>query len=125
MGADMCVELAVIGEDEEPDFEAARSYIATAVEKDLMRHSRCDELEDLACGDWETVDELRKALRAALASFEVAVSAWHREATRLHRNGEVIYLTGGLSWGDAPTELYDEMALLHETGVMKAAGFGI
>lgn len=31
----------------------------------------------------------------------------HRELTYIEHKGDTIYITGGMSWGDSPTDLYD------------------
>lgn len=123
MGADMCLALAILPKDEAPKFEEARAYIEKADAADFLRDCGEEDVQDIPYFGGEDLDELREALREALSSLERAVTDWHRQAATLHFGDKVIYATGGLSWGDAPTELYEEMELLMWTGVMAVAGF--
>jgi hypothetical protein len=37
-----------------------------------------------------------------------------RDVSHLHLHGMVYYITGGMSWGDSPTEAYDDFGLIQE-----------
>lgn len=124
MGADMLVAVAVLEAGEEPDFDAARRYIDKLSEERLCEAAGEEVVEDVPYVGGRSLPEVRAALHEALAVFERAVTGYHREITELWpRNGDVIYLTGGLSWGDAPTELYEQIEKLTYSGVLGAAGF--
>lgn len=131
MGADMIVAAAVLPKRTAPDWTSARGYIAALRAtrlRDRMGEEQVAELTDV-CDvipyiSAQTMAELRSELRSALREFETAVDGSDRELTWLTlRNGDVVYLTGGMSWGDAPTELYEAMEKLVWTGVLEAAGF--
>lgn len=123
MGADMCLALAILPKDRKPKFEEARTYIEKASAADFLRECAEEDIRDIPYFGGEDLDDLRKALRAALSSLERAVNDWHREAATLDFGDKVVYASGGLSWGDAPTELYEEMELLMWAGVTAVAGF--
>lgn len=123
MGADMCLALAILPKGQKPKFEEARTYIDTVSEADVLAACAETSVEDIPYFGGEDMDELREAMKSALSSFERAVTDWHREAATLDFGDKVVYASGGLSWGDAPTELYEEIQLLIWTGVMPVAGF--
>lgn len=120
----MTVACAVLSEGDKPDFDAARQYVEELTEKALCEAAGEGAIEDIIYMYPETLEEAKAALRTALEDFEQAVTGYHRQVTTLHlRNGDVIYLSGGLSWGDPPTELYESIEVLRYCGVLDAAGF--
>ena len=61
-------------------------------------------------------------LTPALAEFQLGWTGEHRQGGCFEMpNGQHVMLTGGLSWGDGPTELYNVMMLLDFSGVLNAA----
>ncbi|MCZ7607583.1 MAG: hypothetical protein M5U25_16255 [Planctomycetota bacterium] len=67
-----------------------------------------------------------QANELARAKLHEAVDAMRgfihrRDVGWLYREGETIFLTGGMSWGDTPTELYRVFDLLGLTGLDESA----
>jgi hypothetical protein len=65
----------------------------------------------------------REALHDALERTRHAIMDGSRQSTPLYFGEWMIYLTGGLSWGDAPTDLYYEFWMLEAAGIATAIGF--
>lgn len=128
MGADLLIYALTIEHGKSPDFEAATRWI--------------DELSNRKPADWPAVEtyswdveldpeedplgwvaENVARLRSDLNEFRDAMTHGSRElAVILIRNADV-YLTGGMSWGETPTELADVFTRLDDSGVAVAAGF--
>ena len=84
-----------------------------------------DEFWDLDPETDEGLDAIRSELCAALSKLEAALQQ-SRELAWLQLRGATVYLTGGLSTGDAPTELFETFArLLAVPVVLAAAGFEV
>lgn len=83
------------------------------------------------CDHWEEVDGLAeeeydegvaKIARDRLVAAVEAICAGglHNEAVLAQFAGEAWLLTGGISYGDAPTAVYDDVILLAESGIGEA-----
>ncbi|HWC48509.1 MAG TPA: hypothetical protein VG448_06485 [Solirubrobacterales bacterium] len=63
------------------------------------------------------------ALRADLRELREAIESY-LEIAEMNVRGATLYLTGGMSWGDSPTEIWNVIARLRSVrGVLTAAGF--
>jgi hypothetical protein len=125
----MLIEALVIPEGTNPSWENAQAWIDGLSDSDL---------QDLAeqSFDWliEDLDEgaepVRVALREVLEDLRKAFAFLDTEGEHAPRElgwiivaGHRVYLTGGMSFGDTPTDLFDVFAHAVETGVAEAAGF--
>jgi hypothetical protein len=105
MGADMCVAVVLqLKNDERGTAERINAMVAEA-EKSPFNPADWGEFYEI-CG--EKVPRSNKVFEDANATitdyFDVADG---RQATSItHPRGQII-VTGGLSWGDAPTDAYD------------------
>lgn len=69
--------------------------------------------------DYPSVGEYKQLLQSDLKDVEVAVFEHHRHAaTVVGGGGIVLLISGGLSWGDVPTELFQSMFRLQEAAVL-------
>lgn len=136
MGADMLVYSLWIREDTNPDWTRAEEAV-----KALSWGTNGDGLPKLAEegiaftqleGEHPDGPEADKALRELvgdeLAVLKKAIDNYgtregHREIARIGFDGWTVYITGGLSWGDRPTELSQTFDLLEELEITDAAGF--
>jgi hypothetical protein len=120
MGADMLVTALVIDRGQEPDFAAARLAIDAIRSSDIeIPDEFWDEDPDTDLG----LEAIRHQLRDSLTELEAALPQ-SRELTWFDLRGATVYLTGGLSNGDAPTELFDTFTRLYAVPtVLAAAGF--
>lgn len=107
-------------EDLDLDFDAAREFIDST---DWNEHVEVIDQFDHRI----RVNDNSEAARAKVN--EVAREVLHhavnnmrgfinrRDVGWLYRDGETVFLTGGMSWGDAPTELYRTFDLLGLSGL--------
>ena len=115
MGADMCVSMLVLREGRKPVWFAGEQAIRELSEQEL--NVIADE-----CG-FESVVEVRERLYQALESAQNAIEHWNRECTSFRFGDTLWYVTGGLSTGDSPTDLFDDFELLHATHIAESIGF--
>ena len=120
MSADLLIAALVVDKHRELDFEAADRAVSALVSSDVIESdafvvSDPDEPEGL--------EEIRADLRCDLRSLREAIESWI-EIAAIEVRGATIYITGGKSYGDAPTEVWDVIARLRAVrGVPAAAGF--
>jgi hypothetical protein len=122
MGADLLITALVIDQGRTPDFAAAHASIDSVTSD---RVELPDEFWDHDPETDEGIDAIRDELRASLSDLEAALKQ-SRELTWLQTRGATVYLTGGLSFGDAPTELFETSSRLWAVPVvLAAAGFEV
>jgi hypothetical protein len=114
MGADMCVAILAVRSGTSLCWAAAENAIGD------LSPEMIEQIGDEFGLDSETIDE---ELRDALAAVRSAVEDWHRESTTVDFGDWRLLLSGGLSTGDGPTYLYDQIMLLETGGIAAAAGF--
>jgi hypothetical protein len=106
MGADMLIIGYAIQRGREPDWDRARE----AAEKiDYEQESYVRSGTDL------------EEVRGKLDELETAFTRGDRELGILDLADLRLYVTGGMSWGDSPTELWSAFEL--PSPVIRAAGF--
>jgi hypothetical protein len=119
MSADLLITALVVDENRELDYEAADRAISALNASDVVESDRFDEDPD----EPEGLERIRALLRADLQALREAIDAYI-EITLLHVRGATLYVTGGMSWGDGPTQVWDRIARLRAVrGVLAAAGF--
>lgn len=74
--------------------------------------------------DYSTPEELRDSLRSAAASIFSAVKTGNRFTSEFRCPGllwrgksRVLLMSGGLSWGDCPSDAYEQMSLLESYSI--------
>jgi hypothetical protein len=122
MGADLLITALIIERDRTPDFGAAHTAIdSISAEQVEFPDEFWDHDPDTDVG----LGAIREELHDSLAELEAALE-WNRELTSLELRGATVYLTGGLSNGDAPTELFETFSRLWAVPtVLAAAGFEV
>lgn len=125
MGADMLIALVGIEEGKKPDFEAGRKFIKRLKPKDL-------DLEDLVSQGLDEDEyfddkgdpihkEILKWLDGCVVEFQDALGS--RAVTDIRVRGLHIYLTGGMSWGDANDEAVTFWRVGSIPGLLEAMNF--
>ena len=114
MGADMTIATLAVQEGTELDWYAAELMVEDMSEDDLEQIADFFDLEQ---------EQVRTRLRQAVEAVHGAIEGCHRECTLLSICDWTVYLTGGLSTGDAPTDLFDAFWLVTESGLADAIGF--
>lgn len=122
MGADLLICSLSIKQGRAPDLAAAKTAI------DALRPEQVENPDEFFDHDPETAAGLaaiRFELHTSLSELESALQ-YSRELGWIECRGLTVYLTGGLSTGDAPTELFDTFTRLHAVPVvLAAAGFEV
>lgn len=122
MGADLLITALVIERGRAPDFAAARAAIGSVTSAQIQVP---DEFWDHDPETADGIDGIRDELREALNELEAALQCG-RELGWLQVRGADIYVTGGLSSGDSPTQLFETFSRLYAVpGVLAAAGFEV
>jgi hypothetical protein len=122
MTADLLITALVIERDRAPDFEAARKAICSV---DSRHVEIPDEFWEHDVETDDGIDANREALWEALNELEAALRC-SREFGWLQVRGADVYVTGGLSSGDSPGQLFEAFSeLLAVPAVLSAAGFEV
>ena len=114
MGADMCISALACPFGTVLDWAAGRAAI-----DELSAERIADLVDEFGLDEGNG----RETLRSAFVRTREAITDWNRETTSVEFGDWTIYLTGGLSTGDAPTDLYYEFWMLDYAGIAKAIGF--
>lgn len=130
MGADLIISAVAMRRDREEDQEGARRWIDRQTYASLAaRKDSCYEVETLledaeeaANTEADRDEAVRAALRSLLDEWNAAPS-W-RDVGQLTFGEWNILLTGGMSWGDDPTESFGTFERLIGTGLATVLGYG-
>jgi hypothetical protein len=123
MGADLLLECFWEEMNEQrmavtkPDWKKGHVRIdelCDAMEKDDKPLADLDYL-----GDYK---EIRKALHDFLGRIKNAYATNDRELTKLEFYPYRVWITGGMSWGDEPTTLFQPMQVMSQLDVLEACG---
>ncbi len=118
MGADFLLATLVIDKRRTPDFAAGQAAIERLC---------CDDVVDADELGGEPIDEqgmaaIRRRVAEALDELECGLVS--REVEWIEVRGATVYVTGGMSWGDSPTDLFETITRLRAVkGVLTAVGF--
>lgn len=112
MGADMCLAYLVKTPNRKINYEAGHKYI-----------NKMKENENGSVGDDPDREYDRDALHGFLKDVEEQLGG--RTTADIGVAGFDMYITGGMSWGDDPSELYTAICALDDAdgGILKATGF--
>jgi len=103
MGADFCLVAAIMDVDKKPNWKAALRYIR----------------EDFSDIDNHDPEELVEHLRNFIALW----NGGSRDTGVLYTGHLKMLCTGGMTWGDDPTDSHSTIWSLMDAGVLDAAGF--
>jgi hypothetical protein len=115
MGADMCATALALRAERLPDWAAGAQAIDELTAEPLIWLA-----DDLG---FDPDLDMKQRLRCALENARRAVEGRDRECTQLRFGAWTLFVSGGMSTGDAPTDLYDHFALLDLSGVAQSIGF--
>ena len=108
MGADLCIEYAVF--DENTNFEEKEKELLQAVNDltvDDLQYIR-DFYSELSGEEDEVVlDDAKTDFMDYIKEFFVGINKGYRDITWITHKGETLFITGGMSWGDDPTDSYN------------------
>lgn len=125
MGADLCLTSLPIEEGKTPDWDAARQTLDAMSDEALLELS--DVLRSVEHGErTDEAADIRTALATAIERVEAVIGGeWSRELAEIRVTGWTIYATGGMSYGDGPSDLFDYFEDLWASGLASAAGFAV
>jgi hypothetical protein len=150
MGADLLVAWTVIDTDKAPDFDAGRKAVK-ALSSDQIEQAAAMVGLDEREGDriFADADRIGQAMSGestsirrytnnvlgrivqpwALALVDELERAWTtepRDVVKIEVRGATVMLTGGMSWGDDPTDSWNSFADLYAMPeVVRAMGFDV
>lgn len=129
MGADLILaHIWTTKPDSELDWDAARSAIEalTVDDVDSESHYSWNDAEVPTDDEEFLSKKVRPGVRNDLEEFK---SLWQASLSNLPRDADMCtmgpvraLITGGMSWGDSPTETWDLLSRLPDS-VLKAIGF--
>lgn len=123
MGVAFLCTVATIEEGRVPDWAAATKAIeAFSIERLAEEEDRDPSLNVF---DGATDEEARASLASDLADFRFELEGPGPLLAWVVVGGSRIYITGGMSYGDEPNELFGSMVRLEACGILGAAGFAI
>lgn len=127
MGADMLIEAISLKKEQEPKWpdsvtrKHAIDYIKNYLER-IVDFSNVEAEEEL-----EIESEIKDVISQLTDDMEEVKRQlsgdYSREITSLSYPERDIWLTGGMSWGDEPTQLFDVFSRLWASGILEEAGF--
>ena len=127
MGADFVYAICKIPTNTEGEFvdfgEAldraiVKRFRNVALNKDLL----LETVEDCGIYVTESQEEDYESLVSDLATNVAAFvsTAWQsRDISSIKIDGKYYWITGGMSWGDSPTDSYDIVNLIDSLGITK------
>lgn len=119
MGADLFIAALVIDQAREPDFAAAKALIERLGREDVELP---DEFYEHDLETAEGIAGVRCLTAEALDDLECGLVS--REVEWIDVRGARVFITGGMSWGDSPTQLFETITRLRAVrGILAAAGF--
>lgn len=120
MSAELLLTALVIDEMQSPDFPAAHRAVEAIKSSDVLDPDFFDECDpDEAAG----LRRIRHRLHLDLRELQASLMSW-REVAEFIVRGALIYASGGMSYGDSPTETFSLISRLRAvSGVLAAAGF--
>ena len=122
MGADFIGALVWLPKDEKPDWEVGRQTIQKLASTPMPNWP--DEfVEFWADGPDQDPNGPAAMLKQDLECLQDHWDNGGRESAMVQILGVNMLLTGGMSWGDAPTDLMDCIDRLREADVLQACGF--
>ena len=122
MGADLCLEYVTIKKSKKPDWKKGLAKIK-ALEKVWVEEAGDGELDESVFGYPIAVEDAVDELKSDLANLKEAVKNRLRDVTCISVGNYLVYATGGMTWGDDPSDSYSSFTRLNATGVAKACGF--
>lgn len=141
MGGDFCLAFVGIEKDKDPDWKKGEEFIeklkATHLSKwesvfgenapdmeyffsklDISSETYLNEQELDMNDRTQACDMLRKCLSRVQSAWEHGT----RDSTIIEIDGKDFLFSGGMSWGDPPTDTYEEITLFLDSGLARETG---
>lgn len=127
MGADLLLAGASIPYRRKPAWKDAEKRV-DVLEKTMMARWPMPYQKNWA-GHWDDLSPISRSKTAAgqlTSDLDDFRSAWlngGRSSMVWRVGNRMLLVTGGMSWGDSPGDLFDSVNRLNAAGVLQAAGF--
>jgi hypothetical protein len=131
MGADFCFSFVAIDIGKKPDWEAAEKEIERLKDVHISEwlqdwlHFFDSEAANVKAGEPDMNFRLPalEALKKLLLEFRELWDDGTRETGYFEYIGKAFLLSGGMSWGDSPTDAYTIINDFMNSGLARKAGF--
>lgn len=127
MGAEFVLEILEIEKGRKPNWDAGLRKIKALGKIPYgewpREYRECRDLDGAPRSNKRVRASHVSTLKADLADLKLAWANALRTAAKFEICHKNIVVTGGLSWGDSPTEVYDSIKRLISAGITKAMGF--
>jgi hypothetical protein len=120
VSAEFLLAILVIDEMQAPDFAAAHRAVEAIEPDDVLEPDFFDAVDPDESAGLRTI---RHRLHLDLRDLQASLMSW-REVAEFPVRGSLVYASGGMSYGDSPTETFSLITRLRAVrGVLAAAGF--
>ena len=118
MGADMCIAYLVKNRKRKLNWKAGERAIKN------LKYEK-DENGVLVATACSGLDMKQETLIGYLANIEEACKGRRRDADIIEIGGNEVLFTGGMTWGDSPSDLYDAICQLDDMDgdILGSVGF--
>lgn len=115
MGEEFIAQILSMKKGKEPKWEEAKKYIRD--NRKAITKKWNAEMED------ETEYNMVKRLIDDIDTLKRGWDTGNRECIIFEHNGDKMLITGGLSWGDNPTETFGAISDLDRADILDILGF--
>lgn len=123
MGSDLCLEYVTIKKSKKPDWAKGQAFLK-AIEKKFKADPDNFKVDEDTFGPEADGQEVIDLLKSDFIEFRNGIKKLQRrDLTCITVGPYYVYLTGGMTWGDDPTDLYSSFSRLTAYGITKACGF--
>lgn len=123
MGADLLLMCIATASPDAVSWSAARHRASSLTRADLPADGAIVPGLDGMADDEASAEDLRSRALASIAEVEEMWEGDRRDAVRLSIGTYELLITGGMSWGDGPSDAYDALSIFVACGLHRAAGF--
>jgi hypothetical protein len=110
MGNDLLLNFVWWAKDKRPDWDAARAYIENLTEEQLKDHPEFEYMQMIHSDDDDcsALEELKHRLLCCHDDIRsVADGNYDRHCYMINIGKYDVLITGGDSWGDSPSDMFD------------------
>lgn len=122
MGADLCMQWLIWEKDVPLDWGAGDAFLLAKAKENFDPENHEATVEETPVDDGEMYSYLE--MKADLDSLKSILKNGSRDCYYLEIKHLCMMCTGGMSWGDSPTDSYDLISRISEVvGLQEAIGF--
>lgn len=103
-------------------FQRIETYCKEMLDSGVVPDDICHLGDHNTVASKKNVNAIQECLKKYLKEVQVAYAGNHREVTRLEFKPYRIFISGGMSWGDSPSELMNVLNDLTCTDILEVTG---